>query len=338
MTTLTAKPLISIVVPCYNERDNIDELGRRLGLVFDAESSYDWEAILVENGSVDDSYEKAVALHERDSRFKVLQLARNFRMDGGLTAGLNHATGDAAVVMAGDLQDPPEVIPEFLRKWEEGYEIVYQIVTARQGTGPIRRFNSWLFYVVANKLTDGRIPRNVSDFRLVDRKVYETVNAMEERNRFVRGLFAWVGFKSVGVEAERAPRTAGVSGAHTFKVIDLALKGIFAHSYLPLKFISLFGMALSVLSFFSIIVLAICLVLFGVPFAGFGTIVSLIVLMFGFLFTMLGVVAEYVGLIYEEVKQRPNFIVRERVGLAEVPHDVPQQEALDRGAEIRDRA
>jgi dolichol-phosphate mannosyltransferase len=317
MSTVTAKPLISVVVPAYNERDNIDELGRRLGLVFDAEDRYDWECILVENGSVDDTYEKAIALNDRDGRFKVLQLARNFRMDGGLTAGLQYARGDAAVVMAGDLQDPPEVIPEFLRKWEEGYEIVYQIVTARRGTGPIRRFNSWLFYVVANRLTDGRIPRNVSDFRLVDRRVYETVNQMEERNRFVRGLFAWVGFRSIGVEAERAPRTAGVSGAHTFKVLDLALKGIFAHSYVPLKFISIFGVVLSLVSFMSIVVLAICFVLFGVPFAGFGTIVSLIVLMFGFLFTMLGLVAEYVGLIYEEVKQRPNYVVREQVGLAE---------------------
>jgi len=324
--------LISVVVPAYNERDNIDELGRRLGLVFDAEDGYDWECILVENGSADDTYEKALALNERDGRFKVLQLARNFRMDGGLTAGLQQARGDAAVVMAGDLQDPPEVIPEFLRKWEEGYEIVYQIVTARRGTGPVRRFNSWLFYVVANRLTDGRIPRNVSDFRLVDRKVYETVNRMEERNRFVRGLFAWVGFRSIGVEAERAPRTAGVSGAHTFKVIDLALKGIFAHSYVPLKFISIFGVVLSLVSFMSIIVLAVCFVLFGVPFAGFGTIVSLIVLMFGFLFTMLGVVAEYVGLIYEEVKQRPNFVVRERIGFDDAAAVDDQREAqtLDR--------
>jgi dolichol-phosphate mannosyltransferase len=307
-------PLISVVIPAYNERDNVDELGRRLAAAFDAEDGYEWEAILVENGSADDTYEKAVALHERDSRFKVLQLSRNFRMDGGLTAGLQHARGDAAVVMAADLQDPPELIPAFLRKWEEGYEIVYQIVTVRRGTGPVRRFNSWLFYWLAGKLTDGRIPRNVSDFRLVDRRVYETVNTMEERNRFVRGLFAWVGFRSIGVEAERAPREAGVSGAHTFKVLDLALKGIFAHSYFPLKLISLFGVTLSVLSFILLVVLTVRFIVFGVPFAGFGTIVSLIILLFGFLFTMLGIVSEYVGLIYEEVKQRPNFIVRERVG------------------------
>lgn len=308
------KKLISVVIPAYNEQDNIDELGRRLGQVFDAESDYDWEAILVENGSEDSTFEKAMDLNARDPRFKVLQLSRNFRMDGGLTAGLNYATGDAAVVMAGDLQDEPEVIPSFLRKWEDGYEIVYQVVTERQGTGPIRRMNSQLFYFVANKLTGGRIPRNVSDFRLVDRRAYETVNTMQERNRFVRGLFAWVGFRNTGVEAPRAPREAGVSGAHTLKVLDLAMKGIFAHSYVPLKFIFAFGLIMSALSFAALIAMIVVFVAFGVPFAGFGTIISVIVLMFGILFTMLGLVAEYVGLIYEEVKQRPNFVVREGYG------------------------
>jgi dolichol-phosphate mannosyltransferase len=310
------KNLISIVIPCYNEEANVEELGRRLAAVFDAESEkYDFEAILIENGSVDSTWERALALHERDDRFKVLQLARNFRMDGGLTAGLQFAKGDAAVLMAGDLQDPPELIHEFLRKWEEGYEVVYQIVTERQGTGPIRRMNSQLFYKVASFMTDGRIPRNVSDFRLVDRRVYETINTMDERNRFLRGLFAWVGFESTGIEHVRPPRTGGVSGAHTFGAIDLAMKGIFAHSYKPLKIISVFGVALSALSFLAIIVLTVRFILFGVPFAGFGTIVCLFLLLFGFLFTMLGIVSEYVGLIYEEVKQRPNFVVRRRVGL-----------------------
>lgn len=310
-----ARRTVSIVIPCYNERDNIDELGRRLGLVFDAEPGYDFQVILVENGSADDTIDKALALHGRDPRFTVLQLARNFRMDGGLTAGLAHATGDAAVIMAGDLQDPPELIPEFLRKWEEGYEIVYQIVTARRGTGPIRRMNSWIFYQVANRLTGGKVPKNVSDFRLVDRRVYSVINTMQERNRFMRGLFAWVGFRSTGIEAERAPREAGVSGAHTFKVIDLALKGVMAHSYVPLKIISVFGLALSGLAAVALVVLAISWIAFGVPFPGFGTIVALILLLFGIVFTMLGILAEYIGLIYEEVKQRPNFVVSHRYGL-----------------------
>ena len=309
------RKLISVVIPAFNEEANIQQLSERLAAVFDSETSYDFEAIIVENGSADQTFERSVAAHERDARFKVLQLSRNFRMDGGLTAGLSSASGDAAVLMAADLQDPPELIHEFLRKWEEGYEIVYQIVTDRQGTGPIRRMNSQLFYWVAGIMTDGRIPRNVSDFRLVDRKVYETVNVMQERNRFVRGLFAWVGFSAVGVEADRAPRTGGVSGAHTFGVIDLAFKGIFAHSYKPLRLISLFGLTVSAMSFLAIIVFAIRFIVDGVPFAGFGTIVCLFLLMFGFLFTMLGIVSEYVGLIYEEVKQRPNFVVRAKLGL-----------------------
>jgi len=312
-----SRKLISVVIPAYNEEANIDELSLRLAAVFDAEPTYDFEAIIVENGSLDQTFERSLAARERDPRFKVLQLSRNFRMDGGLTAGLAGASGDAAVLMAADLQDPPELIHQFLRKWEEGYEIVYQIVTDRQGTGPIRRMNSQLFYWLAGRLTDGRIPRNVSDFRLVDRRVYEAVNVMEERNRFVRGLFAWVGFSSVGIEHARAPRTGGVSGAHTLGVIDLAFKGIFAHSYKPLRLISLFGLMLSGLSFLAIIVFAIRFLVDGVPFAGFGTIVCLFLLMFGFLFTMLGIVSEYVGLIYEEVKQRPNFVVRRRVGLEE---------------------
>lgn len=312
-----ARKLISVVVPAYNEEANVDALAERLGAVFAGEPQYDFEVILVENGSADSTWDKARAIAARDPRFKVVQLARNFRMDGGLTAGLTHARGDAAVLMAADLQDPPELIPEFLRRWEEGYEIVYQVVTERRGTGPIRRMNSQLFYFFANRMTDGRIPRNVSDFRLADRRVYETVNTMQERNRFVRGLFAWVGFRSIGVESPRHPRVGGVSGAHTFKVLDLALKGIFAHSYVPLKLITITGLALSGLSFLSIVVLAFVFILWGVPFAGFGTIICLVLLLFGILFTMLGLVAEYVGLIYEEVKQRPNFVVRERVGFGD---------------------
>jgi dolichol-phosphate mannosyltransferase len=230
-------------------------------------------------------------------------------MDGGLTAGLDYVTGDACVLMTADLQDPPEMISEFLRKWEAGWENIYGVLTKREGTGPIRTMNSKLFYWLAGKLTDGRIPKNASDFRLVDKKVYETVRLMSERNRFVRGLFAWVGYKSIGIPMERPPRFGGVSNAHTFGVIDLAFKGIFANSYKPLKMITLFGLGLSFLSFISIVPLAFWWVISGVPFAGFGTLVCMFLLVLGFLSLMLGIVSEYVGLIYEEVKGRPNFIV-----------------------------
>lgn len=309
------KKLISIVIPAYNEQDNVDELAKRLQAVFAVNDKYDFEAIIVENGSLDSTYEKLLAVHQKDPRFKILQLARNFRMDGGLTAGLNYASGDAAIIMTADLQDPPELITQFIQKWEEGYENVYGIVTKRNGTNIIRRFNSQMFYKVANALTGGMVPKNVSDFRLIDRKVYETINSIQERNRFMRGLFAWVGFKSIGVKHERAERFAGVSGAHTFKVIELAIKGILAHSYFPLKLITLTGIAISMLSFALLAWTVIKATFWGVPFAGYGTIMTVMLLMFGILFTMLGIVAEYVGLIYEEVKHRPNYVVSRTVGL-----------------------
>jgi polyisoprenyl-phosphate glycosyltransferase len=314
--TAPAKKLISVVVPAYNESDCVDELARRLGGVFDAHPQYEFEAVIVENGSEDDTFEKLQRINARDPRFRIVQLARNFRMDGGITAGLAHVSGDACVIMTADLQDPPELIGPFLEKWEEGYENVYGIVTARRGTGPIRRMNSRLFYLVAGRLTDDRIPRNASDFRLVDRKVVDTINTMEERNRFVRGLFAWVGYKSVGIPHERPPRHGGESKAHSLKVLDLAVKGILAHSYKPLRLITVVGLATSFLSMIAILALTVKALFFGVPFPGFGTLTAVMLLLFGVVFSMLGIVSEYVGLIYEEVKQRPNYVVRQLVGFA----------------------
>lgn len=311
---MNSKKKISVIVPAYNEEECIRELARRLSLVFDTNSTYEFEAIIVENGSSDSTWDLLCDIRSKDHRFKVIQLSRNFRMDGGITAGLNHATGDAAVIMTADLQDPPELISDFIRKWEEGFENIYMVVTKRGSTGLIRRFNSKAFYWLAAKLTDDRIPRNASDFRLVDRRVYETVREMNERNRFVRGLFAWVGFKSIGIEAERPPRFGGESKAYTFQVIDLAFKGIFAHSYVPLKFITVTGLAISGLSALATLVLSLVWIFVGVPFAGFGTIVSLVLLAIGAIAFMVGLVAEYVGLIYEEVKARPNFVVREKIG------------------------
>ena len=306
-----SKKLISLIIPAYNEEDCVDELFTRLKNIFETEPQYDFEVVIVENGSLDSTWAKLQNIAGQDSRFKILKLSRNFRMDGGLTAGLDYIKGDACVLMTADLQDPPELIPQFLRYWEQGYENIYGVITKREGTGPIRTMNSKLFYWLAGKLTDGRIPRNASDFRLVDKKVYVAVKGMTERNRFVRGLFAWAGFNSIGVPMERPPRFGGVSNAHTLKVLDLAFKGIFAHSYKPLRLITVFGFILSALSFISILPLFFLWLFVGVPFAGFGTLVGLFLLVFGIVSLMLGILSEYVGLIYEEVKARPNYVVSE---------------------------
>ena len=317
--------LISVIVPAYNEEDCVEELVRRLTIVFDSTAAYDFEAVIVENGSTDSTFELLKRASAADPRFRIVRLSRNFRMDGGITAGLDHISGDAAVIMTADLQDPPELIPTFIAKWEEGYENVYMTVTKRTGVGLIRRFNSRAFYWVADRLTDHRLPQNASDFRLVDRKVYEAVRSMGERNRFVRGLFAWVGFRSVGVEADRPERFAGESKAYTFHVVDLAVKGILAHSYVPLKVITVAGFALSAMSFAALVILSLTWVLVGVPFAGFGTIIALTLLAFGLLASMIGVLAEYLGLVYEEVKARPNFVVAERVDFRGVDGQPPDE-------------
>ncbi|WP_447984330.1 glycosyltransferase [Nitrospira sp. Nam74] len=306
---------VSVVIPAYNEEESIEAMAERLQIVFAANSGYEFEVILIENGSTDRTYDRMLSIRAKDSRFKILRLSRNFRMDGGITAGLAHASGDAAIIMTAALKDPPELIAQFLKKWEEGYENVYGIVTKRPGTGLARRFNSQVFYWLINTLTGGVMPKNVSDFRLVDKKVYQTINGMAERNRYLRGLFVWAGFKSIGIEFERAPRFAGKSKAYTLHVIELALKGIFAYSYVPIKLITLMGIAISTVSFLLLVAIVVKSFWWGVPFPGFGTIMAVMLLMFGFAFTALGVIAEYIGLIYEEVKQRPNFIVSEKLGL-----------------------
>lgn len=322
---MSERKLVSVIVPAYDEEDVLPELYRRLAAVFDAHPKYDFEAILVENGSHDRSWELLREIHGKDPRFKVMRLSRNFRMEGGLTAGLAFARGDACVLMTADLQDPPEMITKFLEKWEEGYENVYGIVTRRHGTSLIRRFNSTAFYWLINRLTSGLFPRNASDFRLVDRKVYEAVRNLQERNRFMRGLFVWAGFRQIGIEHDRPARYAGEAKSYTFQVIELALKGIFAYTYLPLRMIALAGIALSAFAFVYLLWFVYRTFAYGVPFAGFGTLMGAVLLMFGVLFTMLGILAEYVGLIYEEVKQRPNFIVQETLGLAEPIQPTPDR-------------
>jgi dolichol-phosphate mannosyltransferase len=310
------KKKIACISPAYNESECVDELAKQLAKVFDAEPAYDFEAIIVENGSTDDTMDKLLAIREADPRFKILQLARNFRMDGGLTAGLSVVDADAVVLMTADLQDPPDFIPEMIRKWEEGYENVYGVVKERRGTGPIRRMNSQLFYWLASKLTDDRITSNASDFRLVDRKVYEAVRTMDERNRFVRGLFSWVGFKSIGIPMRREPRFAGESKAYSLKVLDLAGKGILAHSYIPLRLITMTGFLLSFIAAIVVCVLAARFFFYGAPpFPGFGSLICVMLIGFGVVTLLLGVVGEYLALIYEEVKQRPNYVVTKAVGL-----------------------
>lgn len=309
------KKMVSVVIPAYNEEEVLEELKKRLQLMMDGNSRYDFEVIIVENGSFDSTYDKLLKIHAEDDRFKIVQLSRNFRCDGGITAGLQYVRGDAAVIMMADLQDPPELVPRFLEKWEEGYDIVYTVVLKRNGTGLARRFLSRMFYKIIGVLTDWTIPENASDFRLIDRRVYETVNRMNERNRMLRGIITWTGFRQYAIDYQRPPRFAGESKADFVHVFKLALDGIFSFSYIPLKLTTYLGFAISVLSFIMIIVELALFVLYGREAPGFTTLIIAMLFLFGMLFMILGIIGEYIARIYDEVKQRPNYIVKREIGL-----------------------
>lgn len=300
---------IDVIVPAFNEEDCVQELYERLCSLFNKENEYEFRVLIVENGSTDDTFQKLYDIHCKDPRFKIIKLVRNFRMDGGLTAGLNFASGDAVIFMTADLQDPPEVISEFLRFWEQGYKNIYAEIKKRKGTPLMRKFNSFMFYRMASWATSGVITKDASDFRLLDRSAYEVLREIKEKNRFMRGLISWLGYRTIGVPIDRPPRFGGKSKAYTFEVIDLALKGILAHSIKPLRFASILGFLTFFISVLLLLIFPIVWFTRGVPFAGFGSLVGLFLLFFSFLFIILGIMSEYLGLLYEEVKNRPSYIV-----------------------------
>jgi glycosyltransferase involved in cell wall biosynthesis len=302
---------IAVVAPVFNEEECILEFIKQITEVFDNNQEYAWRLILVENGSTDESWNLMSAARQTRNDIDVIRLSRNFGMDGGLAAGLRFVREDAVILMVSDLQDPPHAIPLFVKKWQEGFDNVFAIVSKRNGVPLLRRINSQIFYLIANKMTGNLIPKNVSDFRLLSKRCYQQLIRLEEVNPVLRGLIAWLGFESTGIRVERAPRFGGKSKAYSWKVIGLGIRAILAHSLIPLRFISLMGAVLSIGAFLTLIITTVLFLTSGVPFPGFGTLLTVIVLLFGLLFSMLGMIAEYVGMTYQEVKRRPNFIVKD---------------------------
>jgi len=308
------KKLISIVIPVYNEEKVIPELIKRLTKFINSYKKYNFEVIIVEHGSIDKSFELLRNCAKKNKRIKVLQLSRNFTCDGGIAAGLHFARGSASVIMMADLQEPIELIKEFIKKWEEGFEIVYGVVKKRTAS-PLRNFNSKIFYKVLNFLTNNMFPENASDFRLMDRKVYLIINQMKEQNKYLRGLVMWTGFKHTGIPFDRQERFAGESKADFKTVLSVALNGIISFSYLPLRMVVLLGIFLTVLSFLLMIFYLLLFIIYGRVAPGITTVIMLILFLFGMLFFSLGIISEYLARIYDEVKRRPNYIVSNKINL-----------------------
>lgn len=319
------KKLLTIVIPAYNEEEGLDELKRRLQNTINKIEKYNFEIIIVENGSVDNSYKKLLDINKEDSRFKIVQLSKNFNCDGGISAGLKFAKGEAAIIMNADLQDPPEIIPQFIEKWEQGYEIIYGIIRKRLGASIIRKIVSKIFYSMIYRLTKGSVVKNVSDFRLIDKKVYTVINNMPEHNRFLRGMIAWSGFKKTGVPFIRQPRFKGGGEA---KVLNLYKRSkniawfftnaIFTFSDYPLKLMTLVGVLTSFISFIGVLYFLIGYIITGTSSPGYvrghTSLMLVVLLLFGILFIFLGIIGEYLSRIYDEVKQRPLYIIKNKIG------------------------
>jgi len=302
---------ISFIIPAFNEEGNIEELHKQINESVKNNDNYEFEYLFIENGSTDKTLDKIINLQNIHENVKYIKLSRNFKMDGGIATGIDHVNCDAAIIMTANLQDDPKVIPKFIEKWEDGYDHVYGIVKSRPGKSIIRKINSVMFYKLINKMTNNLVPYGVSDFRLIDKKVIDSVRLLTEYNRFYRGFFAWVGFKSTGVEFERQKRFSGKSHAKTFPVLSFALRGLFSFSTKPLKISIFLTFVTSAISLAILILQTYRWIAYGVPFDGFGTLAGILLLFISLLFLIISILSEYISLIYEETKRRPHYIIEE---------------------------
>ena len=314
----TPKPTISIVSPVYNEEAVLVELHRRVTLVMD-EVGEPWELVLVNDGSHDRSAAVIEELHAKDGRVKGISFSRNFGFQIAVTAGLNHAQGDAIILTDADLQDPPETYPAMIAKWREGYEVVYGVHASRVGETWFKLFTAKVFYRLIRRITKIDIPLDTGDFRLMDRRVVQAINNMPERNRFLRGMIPWVGFKQTGVEYERASRFAGESKFGSVRqMLPFALDAITSFSYLPLQLATYLGFIIAVISALAILTVVL-LRLFGPenPLIGQATTLVSVLFLGGVQLISLGIIGEYLGRIYDEVKGRPLYLVDKTWGFKE---------------------
>jgi glycosyltransferase involved in cell wall biosynthesis len=307
--------LYSFVIPVYNEQETLPELYRRLSEVLDGLDG-ESELLFIDDCSFDRSHELLLDLQRRDPRCKVIRLARNFGHQIAITAGLDFALGDVVIVMDADLQDPPEVIPELIARWREGYEVVYAVREDRAGEAWLKRKTAAWFYRVLRRLASVNMPVDAGDFRLVDRRALDAFRSLRERNRYVRGMFSWVGFRQIGVPYHRPERFAGKPKYSFQKSLRLAVDGIVSFSNAPLRLALIWGFVFSVGSFVVGIAAIVAKLAGAYTVSGWASIVVVVSFLGGIQLMLMGMMGLYIGRIYEEVKARPLYVVREAHGLA----------------------
>lgn len=308
------KKLISIVIPCYNEQEVIHETLGRLALLCKKLPNYDFEIICVDDGSRDKTYELLCAAAETRPELRIVRFSRNFGHQIAVTAGIDAAAGDAVVLMDCDLQDPPEVVVDMIVKWEEGFDVVYGVRTSRAGETAFKLATARGFYRFLNTLSEVPIPLDTGDFRLMSRPVVDVLKAMPERHRFVRGMVAWIGFKQTALPYERVERFAGTSKYPLRKMLRFALDGLFSFSTKPLQVAVTLGLASAGFAMLGILYALALRVFSSVWVEGWTALMIAVLFMGGVQLVSLGIIGEYIGRIYSEVKRRPLYIVGEKVG------------------------
>ena len=299
----------SIVVPVFNEEKVLNELYRRLTIVM-SKLRESYEIIFINDGSIGNSLEIMEKLHSRDKRIKIIDFSRNYGQQIATTAGIDYATGEAIVIIDADLQDPPKVIPELVKKWKKGYDVVYGVRKKREGENFFKKVTASIFYKFLNKITDINIPLDAGDFRLIDRKVANNLKTIREKNRYIRGLTSWIGFRQIGVLYDREKRFAGYTKYSLGKMLKLALDAVFSFSNYPLKIAIYIGFLISGLSFLYLIYVLILKIFMDVTTQGWASIIVAVFFLGGVQLICIGIIGEYIGRIGEEVKKRPLYIIK----------------------------
>ena len=310
---------LSIVAPMHNEAENIPEFYSRVKKVLD-EINVTYEIICINDASTDSTLDELLKLNKKDHNVRIINFSRNFGKQAALTAGIDFSTGEAVIPIDADLQDPPELIPKLMTKWKEGYDIVYATRELREGESWFKRGTSFLFYRVIAKLVDIDIPKDTGDFRLLNRTAVETLKKLKERNRLMQGLFQWIGYRQTAIFYKRHKRNAGKPKQGYRKLWNLALSGITSFSNLPLQFATVSGLLIMLFAFIDAVLIVIRNLIYGYHVSGYASLLVVILFLGGIQLFTIGVLGEYIGRIYNEVKRRPLYIVRDLVGFGQT-HD-----------------
>ena len=305
---------ITILIPCYNEENTLSLLYERLKKMFTIMPVYQFQILLVNDGSTDNTLNIIKNLRVSDKSVSYLSLSRNFGKENAMLAGLDYAEGDAVILIDADLQDPPELIPRMIEEWEKGYDDVYARRRSRAGETWFKRMTAHWYYRILRKLADIDIPADVGDFRLLDRQAVDALCSLREKQRYTKGLFSWIGYNKKELLFDRDARAAGNSKMNLHKLVGLAVDGITSFSVAPLRLASILGIVISSIAFIYLTIVIVKTLLYGDPVAGYPSMISVILFMGGIQLVVLGIIGEYVGRIFYEAKRRPDYLISEYNG------------------------